>query len=85
MRFRQGNRQEVWQAVKQAGMADDIAKIAAVFDVTDIAVINAGECVYLNEKPRKTTRIAVATRAGKEGIKTEIAKSKHNPKRLKGL
>ena len=52
MRFRQGNRQEVWQAVKQAGMADDIAKIAAVFDVTDIAVINDGECVYLNEKPR---------------------------------
>lgn len=55
----QGKR-AVWEHCKEAGISDDIALIAKYFDIKDICVIYNGKMTFIEERPRKVTRIAVA-------------------------
>ncbi|WP_279027218.1 hypothetical protein [Gibbsiella quercinecans] len=55
-------REAVWQHAKEAGMAGDIALIAKYFDIKDISIIFNGKLTYLESKPRRATRISVATK-----------------------
>jgi hypothetical protein len=53
----------VWEHCKEAGIDGDIARISKAFDqdIKDICVIHGGKMTYIHERPRKATRIAVAT------------------------
>jgi hypothetical protein len=50
-------RREVWQHVADANMQDAIKKIAAIFDIDDIAIFTPGKLTYLKNKPVKYKRI----------------------------
>lgn len=50
-------RAAVWKHAEEAGMQDDIKRIAAVFDIADIAIITPDKMTYLDQKPRKVTRV----------------------------
>lgn len=50
-------REAVWQHAEEADLQDVIRQVAAVFDIADVAIITPGKLTYLNEKPRKYTRI----------------------------
>lgn len=50
-------RAAVWQHAEEADLQDVIRQVAAVFDLSDVAIITPGKLTYLNEKPRKYTRI----------------------------
>lgn len=60
----QGKR-AVWEHMKEAGMGDDIALIAKYFDIKDVCLIYNGKMTFIEERPRKSTRIAVATQPSK--------------------
>lgn len=55
----------VWEHCKEAGVDGDIALIAKYFDIKDICLIYNGKMTYIEERPRRTTRIAVATKPEK--------------------
>ena len=67
-------RAAVWQHAKEAGISDDIVKIAKHFDIKDISIIFGGKLTYLHERPVKRTR--VATRAEADALKMFIHESK---------
>ncbi|AHG22163.1 hypothetical protein Z042_22960 [Chania multitudinisentens RB-25] len=50
-------RREVWQHAAEANMQDVIKKIAAIFDIDDIAIFTPGKLTYLKNKPVKYKRI----------------------------
>lgn len=54
MKVEQG-REAVWNHAKETGMADDIARIAKIFDLADVSIISNGKMTYLHERPRKCT------------------------------
>jgi hypothetical protein len=56
MEVKQGRR-EVWQHAAEANMQDAIRKIAAIFDIDDIAIFTPGKLTYLKNKPVKYNRI----------------------------
>ncbi|WP_413507496.1 hypothetical protein [Serratia proteamaculans] len=56
MEVKQGRR-EVWQHAAEANMQDTIKKIAAIFDIDDIAIFTTGKLTYLKNKPVKYNRI----------------------------
>lgn len=58
-------KQAVWKHCKEAGISDDIALIAKYFDIKDICLIYNGKMTYIDERPRKVHRIAVAAKPEK--------------------
>lgn len=50
-------RSAVWQHAAETGMQDDIKRIAAIFDIDDIAIHTPGKLTYLKERPHKYIRI----------------------------
>lgn len=56
MKVEQG-REAVWNHAKETGMADDIARIAKIFDLADVSIISSGKMTYLHERPRKMHRV----------------------------
>lgn len=56
----------VWEHCKEAGIDGDIALIAKYFDIKDICLIFNGKMTYIEERPRKMVRIAVATKPTKD-------------------
>ena len=50
-------RAAVWQHAQEADLQDVIRQVAAVFDLSDVAIITPGKLTYMNERPRKYTRI----------------------------
>ena len=50
MKVEQG-REAVWNHAKETGMADDIARIAKIFDLADVSIISNGKMTYLHERP----------------------------------
>lgn len=50
-------RAAVWQHAEEADLQDYIRKVAAHFDIADIAIHTPGKLTYANEAPRKYTRI----------------------------
>lgn len=50
-------RREVWQHAAEASKQDVIKKIAAIFDIDDIAIFTPGKLTYLKNKPVKYKRI----------------------------
>ncbi|CND61776.1 hypothetical protein [Yersinia intermedia] len=50
-------RAAVWEHAAEANMQDIIRKIAALFDIDDIAIFTPGKLTYLKNKPRKYIRI----------------------------
>ncbi|CAI2144834.1 Uncharacterised protein [Serratia fonticola] len=56
MKVAQG-RQEVWQHAAEANMQEAIKRIAAIFDIDDIAIFTPGKLTYLKNKPIKYKRI----------------------------
>ncbi|HDL6956651.1 TPA: hypothetical protein PXM37_004399 [Yersinia enterocolitica] len=50
-------RTAVWEHAAEANMQETIRKIAALFDIDDIAIFTPGKLTYLKNKPRKYTRI----------------------------
>lgn len=57
----ESGKQAVWSHCKEAGIDADIALIAKYFDIKDICVIYNGKMTYIEDRPRKSHRIAVAT------------------------
>ena len=55
-------REAVWQHAKEAGLQEDIKLISKYFDIKDVSIIFGGKMTYIIDKPRKTTRIAVAAK-----------------------
>lgn len=55
-------KEAVWQHAAEAGLQDDIRMIAKYFDIKDVSIIYGGKMTYIEERPRKTIRIAVAAR-----------------------
>ncbi len=49
-------RAAVWQHAEEADLQDVIRKIAAHFDIDDIAIHTPGKLSYVKEPPRKYTR-----------------------------
>lgn len=50
-------RAAVWEHAAEAGLQDDIKRIAAVFDIADIAIHTPGKLTYLDKRPVKYTKI----------------------------
>lgn len=46
-------RSAVWQHAAEAGLQDDLRRIAAVFDLADVAIFTPGKLTYLKERPTK--------------------------------
>lgn len=55
-------REAVWQHAKEAGLQDDIKKISKYFDIKDVSIIYGGKMTYIEERPRRSVRIAVAAK-----------------------
>lgn len=51
----------VWEHCKEAGIDGNIAMISKYFDIKDICLIYNGKMTFIEQRPRKLTRIAVAT------------------------
>lgn len=81
MQVEQG-REAVWRHAKETGLAEDIARIAKVFELSDVSIIGNGKMTYLNERPRKVHRVP-AVPTGKRDVAAEIAKFKEPKKRYK--
>lgn len=56
MKIEQG-RMAVWEHAAEADLQDAIKKIAAIFDIDDIAIFTPGKLTYLKNKPVKYKRI----------------------------
>lgn len=56
MKIEQG-RAAVWAHAAEADLQDAIKKVAAIFDIDDIAIFTPGKLTYLKNKPVKYTRI----------------------------
>lgn len=52
-------RAAVWKHAEEAGMQDDIKRVAALFDIADIAIFTPGKMTYLDQRPMKVTRVRV--------------------------
>lgn len=50
-------RQAVWQHAKECGIAEDIARIAKIFTLSDVSIIGNGKLSYIDERPRKVHRV----------------------------
>lgn len=50
-------RAAVWQHAEEADLQDVIRKVAAHFDIDDIAIHTPGKLSYVKEPPRKYHRI----------------------------
>lgn len=50
-------RATVWEHAAEANMQETIRKIAALFDIDDIAIFTPGKLTYLKNKPHKYIRI----------------------------
>lgn len=50
-------RAAVWQHAEEADLQDMIRKVAAHFEIADIAIHTPGKLSYLKEAPRKYHRI----------------------------
>lgn len=50
-------RAAVWAHAGEAGMQDFIRRVAAVFDLSDIAISTPGKLSYLDKRPVKYTKI----------------------------
>lgn len=50
-------RKAVWQHAEEADLQDVIRKVAAHFDIDDIAIHTPGKLSYVKEPPRKYRRI----------------------------
>ncbi|CAI1503226.1 Uncharacterised protein [Serratia quinivorans] len=50
-------RAAVWEHAAEADLQDAIKKVAAIFDIDDIAIFTPGKLTYLKNKPVKYTRI----------------------------
>lgn len=50
-------RAAVWQHAEEADLQSVIRQVAAVFELSDVAIITPGKLTYLVERPRKYTRI----------------------------
>lgn len=55
-------REAVWQHAKEAGLQDDIKLIAKYFDIKDVSIIYGGKMTYIEERPRRSHRIAVVAK-----------------------
>lgn len=56
MKIEQG-RAAVWAHAAEADLQDAIKKVAAIFDIDDIAIFTPGKLTYLKNKPVKYKRI----------------------------
>ena len=81
MKVEQG-REAVWNHAKETGMADDIARIAKIFEISDVSIISNGKMTYLHERPRKMHRVP-ATPTGKDDIYKHIEKTREQKKYYK--
>ncbi len=50
-------RAAVWEHAAEADLQDAIKKVAAIFDIDDIAIFTPGKLTYLKNKPFKYKRI----------------------------
>ncbi len=50
-------RAAVWEHAAEADLQDAIKKVAAIFDIDDIAIFTPGKLTYLKNKPVKYKRI----------------------------
>lgn len=50
-------RAAVWEHAAEADLQDAIKKVAAYFDIDDIAIHTPGKLTYLKHMPQKYTRI----------------------------
>lgn len=67
MMVREYGKRAVWEHCKEAGIDGAIKKISSVFgDIKDICVITKEKISYIEEMPRKSVRIAVATKPEKQ-------------------
>lgn len=67
MEIREG-REAVWEHANECGIREDIARIAKHFDIKEINIFTpggGGKLTYLNERPRKFHKIAVAAKPEK--------------------
>lgn len=78
----ESGREAVWQHAKECGMAEDIARIAKIFDIKDVSIIGKGKMTYLHERPRKMHRVP-AIPTGKGDLKALIDQTKEVKKRYK--
>lgn len=62
-------REAVWQHAAEAGIQDDIRKIASYFPIDDIAIFTPGKLTFLKQKPQKYTRI----RPFESDVKIDVA------------
>lgn len=46
-------RAAVWEHAAEAGMQEDIKRIAAVFPIADVAIFTPGKLTYLDQRPTK--------------------------------
>lgn len=81
LKVEQGKR-AVWEHAKEAGMGDDITLIAKYFDIKDICIIYNGKMTFIDERPRKCVRIAVAAKPDIE-LKHLVADKRQSKSRLK--
>lgn len=65
-------RAAVWQHAEEADLQDVIRKVAAHFEIADIAIHTPGKLSYLHEAPRKYHRI----RPFESDVKIDVATGK---------
>jgi len=68
----ESGRDAVWQHAEEAGLQDDIKRIAAFFPIADIAIHTPGKLTYLKEKPVKYHRI----RPFESDVRVDVATGK---------
>ncbi|EFH8163156.1 hypothetical protein L6019_RS23620 [Escherichia coli] len=65
----ESGREAVWHHAQEAGIQDDIRRIAAHFPIEDIAIFTPGKLTWLKTPPRKYTRI----RPFESDVKIDVA------------
>jgi len=70
---------------EEAGIADDLTRIIAAFGgksaIKDIAIFTPGKMTFINERPRKTTRVRPGGDGAGSTTKEAITRSQEEAKK----
>lgn len=76
-------KQAVWQHAKECGLDEGIARIAKFFDIKDVSIIGNGKMTYVEDRPRKTHRVAAIPVSEMMTTSDAIAEARQEKKRYK--
>lgn len=68
-------KKEVWDHACECGIDEGIRQIAKYFDIKDVSIVGNGRLTYMEERPRRMKRIAVAAQVDVKSFMEEFRRT----------